>query len=101
MSPSQTLSDPASPSREHTGLLPHYLIQLCWCAQLDRGEALRAVDMGPPAESPKAAAFREFWGDRAELRRYKVDFMLVPACWHLAVPHYSSACPETLSHVEH
>ncbi len=41
-------------------------------AQLDTGEALRAVDMGPPAESPKAAAFREFWGDRAELRRYKV-----------------------------
>lgn len=41
-------------------------------AQLDTGEALRAVDMGPPAESPKAAAFRQFWGDRAELRRYKV-----------------------------
>lgn len=42
------------------------------CVQLDTDEALRAVDMGPPAESPKAAAFREFWGDRAELRRYKV-----------------------------
>lgn len=40
--------------------------------QLDTSESLRAVDMGPPAESPKAAAFREFWGNRAELRRYKV-----------------------------
>ena len=47
-------------------------------AQLDTGEALRAVDMGPPAESPKAAAFREFWGDRAELRRYKVRCSCIP-----------------------
>ena len=42
------------------------------CLQLDTAESLRAVDMGPPAESPKAAGFREFWGDRAELRRFKV-----------------------------
>ena len=58
------------------------------CAQLDTDEALRAVDMGPPAESPKATAFREFWGDRAELRRYKVCSLLpslagLPA----ALPH--------------
>ena len=42
------------------------------CLQLDTAESLRAVDMGPPAESPQAAGFREFWGDRAELRRFKV-----------------------------
>ena len=30
------------------------------------------MDVGPAAESPKAAAFREFWGPCAELRRFKV-----------------------------
>ena len=50
----------------------HHFVRQAAHAQLDTGEALRAVDMGPPAENPKAAAFREFWGERAELRRYKV-----------------------------
>ena len=32
----------------------------------------RAVDHGPPAEDKKAAAsFRKFWGEKAELRRFK------------------------------
>ena len=41
-------------------------------AQLDPATALRAVDMGPAADSPQAAAFRAFWGERAELRRFQV-----------------------------
>ena len=70
--------------------------------QLDMGEALRAVDMGPPAESPKAAAFREFWGDRAELRRYKVRPVLhllsgLSASFCALVP---CVCPVMVSHVE-
>lgn len=40
--------------------------------QLDPATALRAVDAGPPAESAQAAVFREFWGDRSELRRFQV-----------------------------
>ncbi len=40
--------------------------------QMDPATALRAVDMGPAADSPQAAAFRAFWGERAELRRFQV-----------------------------
>ncbi|KAF2459332.1 Nrap protein [Lineolata rhizophorae] len=39
---------------------------------LNAANASRAVDHGPPAETQKeAAAFRHFWGDKAELRRFK------------------------------
>ncbi|GAB5361505.1 hypothetical protein AAMO2058_000718800 [Amorphochlora amoebiformis] len=35
-------------------------------------EAFRAIQMGPPAEEKNAArAFRAFWGERSELRRFK------------------------------
>ena len=41
--------------------------------QADPTAALQLRDIGPPAESVKAAAaFRQFWGDRAELRRFQV-----------------------------
>ena len=46
--------------------------------QVVPGEAFRMLDRGPPAESADAAAFRAFWGDRAELRRFQV---LAPLCW--------------------
>ena len=39
---------------------------------LDASQATRMVDRGPPADDPIAApAFRHFWGERAELRRFK------------------------------
>lgn len=41
-------------------------------ATLDPTLALRLVDVGPPADDAAAAAkFRAFWGDAAELRRFK------------------------------
>ena len=40
-------------------------------AQLDPAASLRVVDAGPSAESAQAAAFREFWGERSELRRFQ------------------------------
>ena len=36
------------------------------------GEAYRMLDKGPTPDTPAAAAFRAFWGDKAELRRFQV-----------------------------
>ena len=42
--------------------------------QVDPLEASRLVDVGPAADKKaEAAKFRQFWGDRAELRRFKVN----------------------------
>lgn len=55
--------------RPNTVRLPHPLRLL----QVDATAALRTLDMGPPADRAKeAAAFRAFWGDKAELRRFQV-----------------------------
>ena len=48
-----------------------YWDDLCWL-QVDAGEAVRMLDKGPSPGSPAAAAFRQFWGDKAELRRFQV-----------------------------
>ena len=43
-------------------------------SQVDPLEASRLVDVGPAADKKaEAAKFRKFWGDRAELRRFKVS----------------------------
>src|SRR5579862_7566073 len=42
----------------------------------------RVVDHGPPAEARKeAAAFRKFWGEKAELRRFKDGSILESLVW--------------------
>ena len=42
----------------------------------------RSVDHGPPAEDKKAAAaFRKFWGEKAELRRFKDGSILESLIW--------------------
>lgn len=42
----------------------------------------RLVDHGPPAEDKvAAAAFRQFWGDKAELRRFKDGSILEAIVW--------------------
>lgn len=42
----------------------------------------RAVDHGPPAEDKKAATkFRRFWGEKAELRRFKDGSILESLVW--------------------
>ena len=40
--------------------------------QVDTEAVGRAVDVGPSADAPEAGAFRQFWGDRSELRRFQV-----------------------------
>ncbi len=40
---------------------------------MDPATAQRAQDVGPPLDSPKAAAFLEFWGeDIADKTRFQV-----------------------------
>ncbi|OJD34643.1 pre-rrna processing protein utp22 [Diplodia corticola] len=49
---------------------------------VDPANAVRAVDHGPAAESKKeAAAFRQFWGEKAELRRFKDGSILESLVW--------------------
>ena len=52
------------------------------------GEAYRMLDRGPAAESADAPAFRDFWGEKAELRRFQVLFAC-HACKDCA-PHWRS-----------
>lgn len=49
---------------------------------LDLDTASRTVDRGPSAEDGEAAAsFREFWGEKAELRRFKDGQILECVAW--------------------
>ncbi|KAH0543993.1 hypothetical protein FGG08_001760 [Glutinoglossum americanum] len=49
---------------------------------LNPTHAGRVVDHGPPAEAKKeAAAFRKFWGEKAELRRFKDGSILESLVW--------------------
>ncbi|KAI9885238.1 MAG: hypothetical protein M1823_002977 [Watsoniomyces obsoletus] len=49
---------------------------------LDPANAGRSVDHGPSAENKKeAAAFRAFWGEKAELRRFKDGSIIESLIW--------------------
>jgi U3 small nucleolar RNA-associated protein 22 len=49
---------------------------------LDAHQQDRAIDHGPAAEDKEAAAaFREFWGDKSELRRFKDGRILESLLW--------------------
>lgn len=49
---------------------------------LDADNVGRVVDHGPPAEEKEeAASFREFWGEKAELRRFKDGSILESLVW--------------------
>lgn len=48
----------------------------------DPDNAHRTIDRGPPAENKQeAAAFRKFWGDKSELRRFKDGSILESVVW--------------------
>lgn len=48
----------------------------------DPANATRTVDHGPPAENKQEAAiFRKFWGEKAELRRFKDGSILESVVW--------------------
>ncbi|KAF9428924.1 hypothetical protein BGZ94_000488 [Podila epigama] len=49
---------------------------------LNHAESSRLVDLGPPADDLEAAqTFRELWGNKAELRRFKDGSILESAVW--------------------
>lgn len=49
---------------------------------LNADNAVRVVDHGPPAEDREAAIdFRKFWGEKAELRRFKDGSILESLVW--------------------
>jgi len=49
---------------------------------LNAEKAAKLVDHGPPAEDREAAtAFRKFWGEKAELRRFKDGTILESLVW--------------------
>ncbi len=50
--------------------------------QVDPVAAMRLVDIGPGADSGKAAdAFRAFWGPKAELRRFQDGNIAEAVAW--------------------
>jgi U3 small nucleolar RNA-associated protein 22 len=52
--------------------------------QVDPAAALRAVDTGPSADqAAAAAAFRAFWGERAELRRFADGQICEAVVWEV------------------
>ncbi|KAL1899206.1 U3 snoRNP protein [Sporothrix stenoceras] len=68
--PETTSKDEASPT--------HVVL----CISFDASNMTRHIDHGPPAEDKKEAKkFREFWGERAELRRFKDGSILETLVW--------------------
>ncbi|KAF2176404.1 Nrap protein [Zopfia rhizophila CBS 207.26] len=52
------------------------------CFATDPANASRTIDHGPAAENKKdAASFRQFWGEKAELRRFKDGSILESVVW--------------------
>src|SRR5271156_2391750 len=52
--------------------------------QVDPESSRRIVDYGPPSsDSTAASAFRSFWGDKAEIRRFKDGSILESVVWNV------------------
>ncbi|KHO01069.1 pre-rRNA processing protein Utp22 [Metarhizium album ARSEF 1941] len=59
----------------------------------DPAHMARQMEYGPPAEEEReAAAFRQFWGEKAELRRFKDGSILECVEWNSKLP--SQICEE-------
>lgn len=55
--------------------------------QVDPTAALRTLDMGPPADKAEPArAFRAFWGEKAELRRFQDGSITEAVVWEEGGP---------------
>ncbi|CAK7266306.1 U3 snoRNP protein [Sporothrix epigloea] len=65
----------------------------------DAANMSRHIDHGPPAEDKKEARkFRDFWGERAELRRFKDGSILETLVW-TAGQSASSLCEEITRYI--
>ncbi|XP_076015910.1 nucleolar protein 6 isoform X2 [Genypterus blacodes] len=56
---------------------PPLSLGLILCPEL----AASVLDRGPPADSPKAAEFRQLWGSRSELRRFQDGAITEAVLW--------------------
>jgi U3 small nucleolar RNA-associated protein 22 len=94
---------PAESSKIHVGFV------------VDPANVQRLVDHGPSAEDKKAAtAFRKFWGEKAELRRFKDGSILESIVWsskefngsifeqvvsHILSRHFGESCLQSLAYI--
>lgn len=46
----------------------------------------RVVDVGPPSDSARSASFRNFWGPKAELRRFPDGAIVESVVWSRQAP---------------
>ncbi|KAG6040246.1 hypothetical protein E4U41_001121 [Claviceps citrina] len=66
---------------------PRPSARLTVAVSFDPAHMARQMEYGPPAEEDKeAAAFRQFWGDKAELRRFKDGSILECVEWSAKMP---------------
>ena len=75
---------PSSDARPLSQALPSSSSIIHLGIVLDTEHAFRIVDHGPPAEeqeTERARQFRDFWGDRAELRRFKDGSITESVVW--------------------
>ena len=86
---------PPSPCEDHVtlGLL------------LDTDHAFSIVNMGPAADSPEAAEFHSFWGEKAELRRFQDGSINEAVVWEEAsqcgVAGQRLVCYQIIQHLLH
>ena len=92
--PGRTAWSPASPT--HPSKVKHKIrIGLI----LDPAQINRSVDRGPSAEDKvPAAAFRQFWGEKAELRRFKDGSIQESLIWS-AIDAQDSILKQIVTHV--
>lgn len=65
----------------------HTTLYLTFGLLLNPQNSRRTVDRGPPVEEKEASAvFREFWGEKAELRRFKDGAILESVVWNDSDP---------------
>ncbi|KAF6211041.1 hypothetical protein GE061_014154 [Apolygus lucorum] len=55
--------------------------------KLNPGTSLSVIDKGPPSNTPEGSEFREFWGDKCQLRRFKDGSITESVIWaHNSLP---------------
>lgn len=74
----------------------HVTLALLW----DTDHAFRVLDMGPPADSSEAPAFRSFWGQRSELRRFQDGSINEAVVWEgRGAGRRRSMCHQVIQHL--
>ena len=59
-----------------------FQLQILVCCILEPDHAFRTVDIGPAANEKAAIAFRQFWGDKSQLRRFQDGKIAEALIWN-------------------